>query len=108
MKHCVQIVASIPTGFIPAIAVDELAELKARIAPLQERADALVAQLKSTGLERIDGTLHTAVVSLSERETVDSKALRAELGEAIIAPFLRRTLVETLKVTARKAGLSSH
>lgn len=87
---------------IPAIAVDELAGLLARIAPLQARADQLKSALKALGMERIDGTLHTAVISLSERETIDSKALRADLGEAIIAPYLRRTLVETLKLTARK------
>lgn len=97
MKHLTQA----ELNFIPAIAVDELAELKAKIAPLQERADALVAQLKSTGLERIDGTLHTAVISLSERETVDIKALKLEHPE-LVAPYLRRSLVETLKMTARK------
>jgi hypothetical protein len=90
------------TDFIPAIAVDELAELMARIAPLQKRADDLKEQLKATGLERIIGTKHEAVVSLSERETMDTKALRADLGEALLAPYLRSTLVTTLKVTARK------
>jgi hypothetical protein len=85
-----------------AALVDELAELKANIAPLQAREQMIKDTLKATGMERIDGTLHTAVISLSERETVDSKALRADLGEAIIAPYLRRSIVETIKVTARK------
>lgn len=87
---------------IAAVAVDELAAVKAEIAVLQEREKILVASLKATGLERIHGTLHDAVISLSERETVDTKALRADLGEDIIQPYLKRTLVETLKVTARK------
>lgn len=82
--------------------VDEYAELLARIAPLQERADQIKAVLKDTGYERIDGTKHTAVITLSERETVNTKALRADLGEAIIAPYLSRSLVTTLKCTARK------
>ena len=82
--------------------VDELAVLKAAIAPLQERETAIKEALKSTGRERIDGTEHTAVITLSERETIDSKALRADLGEAIIAPYLKRSIVETLKLTARK------
>jgi hypothetical protein len=82
--------------------VDELAELKAMIAPLQAREDALKEALKATGFERIDGTSHTAVIVLSERETVNTKALRADLGEDIIAPYLSRSLVTTLKVTARK------
>jgi hypothetical protein len=85
---------------IPAVAVDELAEAKARIAQLQVREKALIAALKATGKERIIGTLHEAVISLSERETVDVKAMPDELK----APYLRVTLVETLKVTARKTS----
>jgi type II secretory pathway component PulM len=85
-----------------AAAVDELAELKAAIAPLQERETAIKELLKATGRERIDGTAHTAVITLSERETVNTKALRADLGEAIMAPYLSRSIVETLKLTARK------
>ncbi len=87
---------------IPAVAVDELAEVKAKIATLQEKEKALVAALKATGRERIVGTLHEAVISLSERTTVDVKALRADLGDDLIAPYERVIMVETLKVTARK------
>jgi hypothetical protein len=85
-----------------AALVDELAQLKAAIAPLQDREATLKDLLKATGRERIDGTEHTAVITLSERETVNTKALRADLGEEIIAPYLSRTVVETLKLTARK------
>jgi hypothetical protein len=85
-----------------AAAVDELAELKAAIAPLQDREAALKELLKSTGRDRIDGTKHTAVITLSERESVDTKALRADLGDDLIAPYLKRSIVETLKLTARK------
>jgi hypothetical protein len=85
-----------------AAMVDELAKLKAQIAPLQEREAIIKDALKATGMERIDGSKHTAVISLSERETVDTKRLRADLGEAIIAPYLSRSLVETLKLTARR------
>ena len=83
-------------------AVDELAALKAAIAPLQERETILKDLLKATGRDRIDGTDHTAVISLSERETIDTKALRRDLGEELVEPYLSRSLVTTLKVTARK------
>lgn len=86
---------------LPAV-VDEYADLLARIKPLQERADELKAALKATGLERISGTKHDAVIVLSERESVDSAALRADLGEDIIQPYLRQTLVTTLKLTGKK------
>jgi ABC-type sugar transport system ATPase subunit len=89
---------------IPVIAVDELADVKAKIAELQIREKALVAALKALGKDRVIGTLHECTISLSERETVDTKALRADLGEDIIQPYLRRTLVETLKVTGRKTS----
>jgi len=82
--------------------VDELAALKAAIAPLQAREEVLKELLKGTGRDRIDGTEHTAVVSLSERETIDSKALRADLGEELVAPYLKRSLVTVLKLTARR------
>lgn len=82
--------------------VDELARIKADIAPLQAREKLLVDLLKATGRDRIDGTEHTAVITLSERETVDTKKLRADLGEAIIKPYLNMTDVCTLKITGRK------
>lgn len=85
-----------------AVAVDELAEVKAQIAKLQEREKALVEALKATGMERIDGTLHTAVVSLSERRSLDTKKLTEDLGEDALAPYYRTTDVCTLKVTAKK------
>lgn len=85
-----------------AAKVDRLAALKAMIDPLQDEEKALKDELKATGRDRIDGTQHTAVVSLSERETLDSKRLREDLGEAIIQPYLRQTLVTVIKLTARK------
>jgi hypothetical protein len=92
--------SKIEAPVIAAVAVDELATVKASIATLQVKEKALVAALKATGMERIVGTLHEAVISLSERETVDTKAMPAELKE----PYLRVTLVETLKLTARKTS----
>jgi hypothetical protein len=84
--------------YILGIAVDELAQVNAQIADLQVREKALISALKASGQERILGTLHECTISLSERETVDVKAMPAELK----APYLRLTLVETLRVTGRK------
>jgi predicted phage-related endonuclease len=81
--------------------VDELAALKAAIAPLQEREAQIKDALKATGRERIDGTEHTAVVVLSERETVDTKALKADHPK-LVEPYLKRSIVESLKLTARR------
>jgi|SRR5215831_8185964 len=82
--------------------VDTLAAIKAQIAKLQEREKELTEGLKATGRDRILGTLHEASISLAERTTVDTKRLRADLGEEIIAPYLNTTLVTSLRITARK------
>jgi hypothetical protein len=81
--------------------VDELAALKAQIAPLQEREQMIKTALKETGLERIDGAEHTAVVILSEREVLDSKRLKAD-HPVLVQPYLSKTLVESIKLTARR------
>jgi predicted phage-related endonuclease len=86
---------------IPVIAVDELADVKSKIAELQVREKALVAALKALGKDRVIGTLHECTISLSERETVDTKQLRADHPD-LVARYVRTTLVETLKVTGRK------
>lgn len=85
-----------------ALAVDALADVRAKIAELQKTEKDLSAHLKGSGYERITGTLHEARVVLSERESLDVKALRADLGEEIIQPYLRRTDVVSLMLTARK------
>lgn len=83
--------------------VDELAALKAGIAKAQAREKELVDILKASGMERIAGTLHDAVISLSERNDVDTKKLYADLGEDTLAPYRKgKTVITTCKVTARK------
>jgi hypothetical protein len=98
---------------IPVIAVDELANVKAQIAELQsnpvlvalkEREKELVAALKALGKDRVLGTLHECTVSLSEPEKADIKGLRAKFGAVAIDPFITKTLVETLRITARKTS----
>jgi hypothetical protein len=84
--------------------VDDLGTVKAEIAALQEKEKALVAKLKLTGMNEINGTLFRATISDAERETVDTKQLRADLGEELIAPYLRSTSVSTCRVSARKTS----
>lgn len=100
MKHVAPI--------IPAIAVDEYASLLAQIAPLQERADQLKAQLKALGVETVHGTLHDATIKLSERNTPDTEKLRTHFGllgkshdEAWQKAWCKKTLVTSLSLTGR-------
>jgi hypothetical protein len=84
-----------------AAMVDRLAELKAMIAPLQSEEENIKDLLKASGRERIDGTEHTAVVSLSERETIDTKTLKLDHPK-LVEPYLKRSVVTAIKLTARR------
>jgi hypothetical protein len=93
-------------NFVSGLAdmVDSLGTVKAEIAALQAKEKELVDKLKLTGLKEIDGTLFRATVCSTNRETVDTKSLRADLGENIIAPYLRNQLVTICRVNARKTS----
>lgn len=88
--------------FDTAALVDELGLLKAQIAGLEAREKEITTALKDGGRDAYAGKLYDCTVSLSERVSVDTKKLRADLGEDLITPYLRTTDVTTLKVTAKK------
>jgi|SRR5579872_199198 len=83
-------------------AVDELGLIKAQIAELEQKEKALTDALKATGQTSFAGTFYDCSVSSTERETVDTKALRADLGEELIKPYIKTKPVVTLRLTAKK------
>ena len=85
--------------------VDRLGMLLAQIAELQEQAEALKDGLKNEGEGRYAGNLYDAVVTLSERATVDYKQLIKDLGvdAATLKQYTTTSATITCKVTARKA-----
>lgn len=86
-----------------AALVDELAALKASVAPIETRMEQIKDHLKGTGYDRIDGTEHTAVIVLLEPEVLDKKRLQADLGAELWATYVSRpNVVTTLRLTARK------
>lgn len=88
--------------FNSAAVVDELGFIKAQIAELEAKEKTLTEALKGTGADRFVGSFWDASVSRSERETVNTKQLRADLGEDIIAAYVKKTQVVTLKLVAKK------
>jgi hypothetical protein len=97
-----------PTTFNAVVAlaalVDDLGTVKAEIAALLEKEKALTEKIKRTGLTEINGTLFRATVSTCDRESIDVKQLRADLGEDCIKPYLRSTPVSTCRVSAHKTS----
>ena len=79
--------------------VDRIAELAAQIAELNAEKKQLTDELKNIGEGKYYGTEHYLTVSLSERATLDMKAVRAKLTHQFITAHTRVT--ESLRVTLR-------
>jgi hypothetical protein len=87
--------------------VDTLGTLLAQIAALTKQADLIKDAIKDSasmgGDKVVDGDLFRATYSESNRSTVDSKALFAELGATPeqIARHTKTTAVFSVKVTSK-------
>ena len=82
--------------------VDKLGMLLAQIADLEAQAEEIKNKLKQNE-GSIEGNLYKSCVTLSQRKTVDNKAVFAEanIPADLIAKHTKTTAVITLKVTAR-------
>lgn len=82
--------------------VDQLGMLLAQIAELEAQAETIKNELKQQE-GHIEGSLYKACVTLSQRATVDNKAVfkAANVPAELIAAHTKTTAVITLKVTAR-------
>ena len=83
--------------------VDRLGMLLAQIADLEEQAEAIKNELKNGNEGHVEGALYKACVTLSERKTVDNKAVfkEANVPAELIAKFTKTTAVISVKVTSR-------
>mgnify|MGYP003705220767 CR=1 FL=1 len=82
--------------------VDQLGMLLAQIADLEKQAESIKNELKQQE-GHIEGNLFKACVTLSQRTTVDNKAVFAEANvpAELIAKHSKTTAVITLKVTSK-------
>ena len=79
---------------------DELAAVREEIKVLTARAD----ELRDTLLEEdadLKGDQYTANIIPGVRETLDRKALTEAYGEKAIAPFIKKTQYQTVKLIER-------
>ena len=84
---------------------DRYAILKGDIDLLTKELDKVKAAIKATGKDEIIGDLAIVTVSLSERSTLDTKAVKALLTDEQIASCTSVTLVETLRLKP-KTGIT--
>ena len=82
--------------------VDQLGMLMAQIADLEAQAELIKNELKQQE-GHIEGNLYKACVTLSQRKTVDNKAVFAEANVPadLIEKHTKTSAVITLKVTSR-------
>jgi hypothetical protein len=86
--------------------VDELAALKAQLAPLLEREETLKDYFKTAGKERYIGTEHDAVIIAATRYIADTEKLKEHFNLTDKAwkasPWVKQSDSFSCKVTARK------
>jgi cell division ATPase FtsA len=82
--------------------VDQLGMLMAQIADLEAQAEVIKNELKQQE-GHIEGNFYKACVTLSQRKTVDNKAVFAEANVPadLIEKHTKTSAVITLKVTSR-------
>jgi hypothetical protein len=76
---------------------DELAAVREEQKILEKRADELRNQLLAEGAN-LRGDQYTAAIVPSIRETLDRKAITEVFGEKAIAPFIKATHFQTVKL----------
>jgi len=83
--------------------VDELADLRAKIAKLEGRADYLRRTIIAGGCS-LEGDEHVAMVKTTARQVLDTKAVRQEFGDARLRPFMVERKADQVFVRAKSAA----
>jgi len=85
--------------------VDAYGALKAEAAAIEAKLETIKAALQATGrAEFREGAVFDATMSLSERENLSIKKMRDAGHGELIAPYVTKSDVYTLRCTAKKAG----
>ena len=78
--------------------VDQLGGLKAAIADLEKRQKALRDELLARAVEQVEGAQFGATITQSVRWTLDTKAVKVEMGEGWYDRHCRQSMVTTVNV----------
>lgn len=86
--------------------VDQLGEVKAKIAHLKTVEDLLKQQLVESGETEADGSVFRATVIFTNRESIDRRAVAEKLepSRQLITAHTSYTPSTTVRVTARKSS----
>lgn len=84
----------------PGAIVDALGRVKAQMADLKVREDALKDQLKATGLTEVDGAVFRATITEVEAERVDTGRVRLLLADLVEAGTITRQKAKAMFATS--------
>ena len=70
--------------------VDELGSIKAQLADLEEKANAIKAQLEDAGFDKLEGELFKYSFSSFDRTTIDYKSILEELAVKVPVRVLKK------------------
>jgi hypothetical protein len=83
------------------VLVDELGTLRAQIAELEVREKLLRDELIGRGSAATDGAFYSASITDAVRWTLDTRSVKAEMGEAWWTARCRQGVVTTVAVKPR-------
>ena len=83
---------------------DRYASLKGQIDALTAELDAVKASIKTLGVPTLEGDHCTVTLSLSERSSLDTAAVKKLLTAEQIAANTKTSLVETIRIKAKVAA----
>jgi hypothetical protein len=101
-NHSTPAIASPFSNLSTGQIIDELGQVKAEAAEIEQREKALKAALIARGVTEAEGALFRATVTESLRETLDAETVKAEMGGAWWSARCKVGIATTVRVSARK------
>jgi hypothetical protein len=84
--------------------IDELGDVRKKIADLVGKEERLKAQIREFGEGVHNGTVYCATVSYIERNTLDPKKVARRLDPRALRACYKKSTVTEVRVTARSAA----
>ena len=84
---------------------DQIGQLDAQIGILTKQLEALKAEAKKSGLEEIVGNVFVVTIGKSIRASLDTAAVKKELGQQWYDDRCKLTEVSTLRIKVRDEAL---
>jgi len=81
--------------------IDRIVKLEAQIAGLKAAQQSLIADFKKAGAGKYKGNNGILTVSVSERKTLDMKAVKLKLSPQFISAHTKKQEVVSARITVR-------